>query len=74
MMDFIADKPVVWVLGTHIEMSNTPFDDFPLGSTSHPDEHPLQLRREHLLELSLAVQDMAGAPFIEPHAEFIIWP
>jgi len=35
--------PVKWVLGCHIEMSNTPFGLFPYGATAHPNEHPLQL-------------------------------
>ena len=74
LVDFISDKPVVNVLGTHIEMTNTPFEDFPFGSTVHIDEHPLELGREHLLELMDGVLAMADAPFIEAHREFIIWP
>ncbi len=73
-MDFISDNPVVHVLGTHIEMTNTPFEDFPFGSTVHIDEHPLELRREHLQELREGAVGMADAPHIEPHREFIIWP
>ncbi len=74
LVGFISDKPVVNVLGTHIEMTNTPFEDFPFGSTVHIDEHPLELRREHLLELRDGVVAMADAPFIEAHREFFIWP
>jgi glyoxylase-like metal-dependent hydrolase (beta-lactamase superfamily II) len=74
MVDFIADKPVLWVVGNHIEMKDTPFDQFPYGATMHPDEHPLQLRREHLTELLLGLQGMADAPHYEVHAEFVIVP
>ncbi len=74
MVDFTSTNPVCWVLGTHIEMSNTPGDDFPIGSTSHPNEHPLQLTRDHLLELNAAIIAMQAAPHIEVHDEFIIWP
>ncbi len=71
---FIEDKPICHVLGTHIEMSNTPGDDFPFGATSHPDEHPLQLERGHVQELFDAVRDMQAAPHIEVHDDFIVFP
>jgi glyoxylase-like metal-dependent hydrolase (beta-lactamase superfamily II) len=74
LVNFTADKPVCWVLGTHIEMSDTPTVDFPIGSTSHPHEHVLQLTREHLLELQAALQAMQGNPHYEEHADFIIYP
>lgn len=74
LVDFTQSNPVCWVLGTHIEMSNTPGDDFPIGSTYHPDEHPLPLRLDHLLELNAAVIGMQAAPHIEVHDEFIVWP
>lgn len=74
LVDFVAGKPVVWVLGTHVEMTDTPFVDFPFGATVHPNEHELELRREHLLELLAGVDGMAGAPHIEAHADFIIYP
>lgn len=74
MVDFGHDNPICHVLGTHIEMSNTPGDDFPIGSTYHPNEHPLQLGPEHLSELNAAIIAMQQAPHIEVHDEFIIWP
>ncbi len=72
--DFIADKTVCHVLGTHIEMSNTPGDDYAFGATSHPDEHPLPLERSHLQELYDALLGMEAAPHIEVHDDFIVWP
>jgi hydroxyacylglutathione hydrolase len=79
MVDFSATNPVCHVLGTHIEMSNTPGDDYPIGSTSHPDEHPLQLTLDHLLELNEAVIAMSpggpnAPPHIEVHDDFIVYP
>jgi glyoxylase-like metal-dependent hydrolase (beta-lactamase superfamily II) len=74
MVDFIADKPVLWVLGTHIEMTNTPYVDFPFGSTVHVDEHELQLTRDHLQELLDAAVEMQDDPHVEPHVDFIIFP
>jgi glyoxylase-like metal-dependent hydrolase (beta-lactamase superfamily II) len=74
LVDFTSDKPVCHVLGTHIEMTNTPGVDFPFGSTHHPDEHPLQLGREHLVELLDALVEMQDDPHVEEHDDFIIWP
>lgn len=74
LVDFVDGKPVCWVLGTHIEMSKTPGVDFPIGSTHHPNERPLQLERHHLLELQSALHEMAGAPHYEIHDDFIIFP
>jgi len=74
MIDFVAGKPVCHVLGTHVEMSNTPQVDFPIGSTHHPNEHPLRLGMEHLLELDAAIDAMASNPHYEKHDEFIIYP
>ncbi|MFO0875335.1 MAG: MBL fold metallo-hydrolase [Phycisphaerales bacterium] len=74
LVDFTADKPVCWVLGTHIEMTKTPGVDFPMGATSHPNEHALQLTRAHLLELQTAIHAMQGNPHYEVHDDFIVFP
>lgn len=74
MVTFVADKPLCHVLGTHIEMTNVPQVDFPIGSTYHPNEHPLRLGREHLLELAAAIVAMSGDPHYEKHDSFIIYP
>lgn len=68
-----AGNPVSWVLGTHIEMTTTPMQDFAFGADQHPNEHVLQLGVEHLEELDAAVQAMAG-PQYEEHDDFIIYP
>ena len=74
LVDFTAVNEVSYVLGTHIEMQNLPGQQFPLGSTFHPTEHVLQLRRSHLVELLNGVLGMQGAPHHETHDDFIIWP
>lgn len=73
LTNHIADKDVCWVLGTHIEMSNTAGDDYSIGSTFHPDEHPLTLDRDHLLELRDALNAQNTATN-EVHDDFIIYP
>ena len=74
MVNFAQNKPVTWVLGTHIEMSSTPTVDYPLGSTYQPNEHVLQLNVNHLIELHNAVQAMGNSPVYQKHASFIIYP
>ncbi|MBL8742143.1 MAG: MBL fold metallo-hydrolase, partial [Myxococcales bacterium] len=68
-----AGNPVTWVLGTHIEMTTTPMQDFAFGADAHPSEHALQLELGHLEELDAAVQAMSG-PQYEEHDDFIIYP
>jgi glyoxylase-like metal-dependent hydrolase (beta-lactamase superfamily II) len=73
MVDFVRERPIAWILGTHVEMSTTPGVDFPLGSTSHPNEHVLQLGRRHLYELNDAIHALPG-PQQQVHDDFIIFP
>jgi glyoxylase-like metal-dependent hydrolase (beta-lactamase superfamily II) len=74
LVDFVGAREVCRVLGTHIEMTNTPGMDFPFGADEHPDEHPLELGIEHLLELRDAVDAMGDSPQIEVHDDFIVYP
>jgi hydroxyacylglutathione hydrolase len=68
-----AGNPVSWVLGTHIEMTTTPMQDFAFGADQHPNEHVLELELSHLQELNAAVQAMSG-PEYEAHDDFIVYP
>lgn len=74
MVAFADENPVCWVLGTHIEMTDTPGVDFEFGSTHHPDEHVLQLSTDHLSELAAALHDFNGVPVQQAHDDFIIFP
>lgn len=74
LVDFVATQPVSWVLGTHIEMTTTPGDDFAFGATQHPNEHPLELTQATLQELHQAVQAMGNSPVYQVHDDFIIVP
>jgi len=74
LVDHVEPLPLCQVMGTHIEMTNTPGDDFPFGAPTHPDEHPLQLTGAHLTELRDAVNAMGGNAVYEEHDDFIIFP
>jgi glyoxylase-like metal-dependent hydrolase (beta-lactamase superfamily II) len=60
LVDFTRDKPVAHILGTHIEQTNTPFVDYPRGTTYQPEEHVLELTRGDLLELNEAIVRLNG--------------
>lgn len=71
LRDFIEDKPVAWILGTHIEMTSTPFQAYPYGTSNQPNERILQLEHKHLRELDDAL-DLLPSATTEAHADFII--
>ena len=71
LRDFLADKPIAWVLGTHVEMKATPFQAYPYGTKNQPEERSLQLERKHLQELDDAL-DLLPTATTEIHADFII--
>jgi hydroxyacylglutathione hydrolase len=56
MIDFLADKPLAHVLGSHIYYSSTPFRLAGPGLA----EHKLQLGRAHLLEMQYELDKMDG--------------
>jgi hydroxyacylglutathione hydrolase len=60
LVDFTRDRPVAHILGTHIEQTNTPFVDYPRGTTYQPEEHVLELTRGDLLELNEAIVRLNG--------------
>lgn len=74
LVDFTAVNQVSYVLGAHIEMQAVAGEQFPIGSTYHPNEHVLQLRRAHLVELLNGLLGMQGSPHIETHDHFVIYP
>jgi hydroxyacylglutathione hydrolase len=73
LVDTVPAADVCHVLGTHIEMTQTPGVDFEFGATEHPNEHVLELTWDHLLELRDAV-DAMDTPQIEVHDDFIVYP
>ena len=74
LVDFTSVNEVSHVLGTHIEMSAVAGQQFPIGSTFHPNEHVLQLSPDHLVELLNGLIGMQGSPHIQTHDDFVIWP
>jgi hydroxyacylglutathione hydrolase len=74
LIAFLEGKPVAYILGNHIEETDTPFKDFPIGSIYHPHEHRLQLSFGSLLELEDGLRSMQSSPHRMAMADFTIWP
>jgi glyoxylase-like metal-dependent hydrolase (beta-lactamase superfamily II) len=74
LVDFTATRPVVHVLGAHIENTRTPYVDYPQGTRLQPDEHALELGRAHLLELADGLRRMGSRLERRPFRDFTIWP
>jgi glyoxylase-like metal-dependent hydrolase (beta-lactamase superfamily II) len=65
---FAADRPVAHVLGGHVELDRS--GDTFLGDHYHPDEQPLQLSKDQLLQLPAIVESFNG--FYGRHGEYIL--
>jgi hydroxyacylglutathione hydrolase len=74
LVDFTHGKTIAHILGNHIEQTQTPYLDYPVGTVYQPDEHPLELGRSHLLELNEAVREMNGKVSRMAFRDFTIWP
>ncbi len=64
---FVKDRPVSFVLGGHIEM-NSAGELYSWESTHHPQEHILQMTKEDVLALPVAVRSFNG--FYTVHGQF----
>jgi hydroxyacylglutathione hydrolase len=69
-----AGNPVEWVLGAHIELTDRPGEDYPMGADVHPGEHRLQLAPEILTELDEALIAAGPEPRRLVHDHFIVFP
>jgi len=74
LVKFTEGKPVANILGNHIEQTNTPFLDYPVGTMYQPEEHELALSRGTLLEEDAAVKSMHGTPRRYVMRDISVWP
>jgi hydroxyacylglutathione hydrolase len=76
LAQFAASHPISYVLGAHIEMTSTPKQVYPYGTTYQPAEHVLQLTAAHVTELDTALTQLGATPPAQPVAynDFVIDP
>jgi glyoxylase-like metal-dependent hydrolase (beta-lactamase superfamily II) len=65
---FAAEQPISYVLGGHIELDRA--GNTFLGDHYHPDERPLQLAKDQLLQLPAIVATFNG--FYGRHGEYVM--
>ena len=76
LAEFAASHPISHILGAHIEMTSTPNQVYPYGTTYQPAEHVLELSVSQLMELDAALTQLGPTPPSQPvaHADFVIDP
>jgi len=71
---FAASRPVAHLLGNHIEQSDTPFVDYPIGTVFQPDEHELAMSPGAISELQATLREMREDPRRLKLRDFSVWP
>lgn len=71
---YAQTKKVSYVLGTHIEMTRLPGEDYPFEAKYHRNERQLQLTINHLKELVEAVSAISLPVRKAVHDDFILYP
>jgi hydroxyacylglutathione hydrolase len=74
LVRFVADHPVSYVLGAHIEMTSAKGVAYPSGTTYQPEEHVLQLSVRHLTALHATLESLGDVPARRVLDDFIIEP
>jgi len=74
LASFVRTHRITHILGTHIENTNTPFVDYPVGTIDQPHEHGLDLTSANLFELDSLVRSMRGRMTRTIRRDFTIWP
>lgn len=76
LADFVGTRPVVHVLGAHVEMTATPRMPYPYGETYQPAEHVLELAASHVVALDAALSQLGATPPAEAvrYDDFVIVP
>jgi glyoxylase-like metal-dependent hydrolase (beta-lactamase superfamily II) len=74
LAEFTDNNEISYILGNHIEMTQTAGVDYPINTLYQPEEHALPLTVAMLKELSDAVTRLGDVPTREIHDSFIIYP
>ncbi|HUN31598.1 MAG TPA: MBL fold metallo-hydrolase [Trebonia sp.] len=74
LVTWCARHPVTHLLGCHIEMTTEPGVDYPVGWTYQPDEPPLELTTDDLIQLQATVKAHDSQPGRYVLPQMIITP
>jgi hydroxyacylglutathione hydrolase len=73
MEAFANTHPISHVFGCHIEMTNKPARDFPIGATYQPDERVPQMTVDQLTAIGVAARSVAATRGVHRFDDFIIY-
>ncbi len=74
LTDFTSSHDISFILGNHIEMTNVPGKDYPVGTTFQPDEHILPLSTADLRELNGSLKTLGITPVLKIYNRYIVYP
>jgi hydroxyacylglutathione hydrolase len=74
LLDFTSTHKIAYILGNHIEMTNIPGKDYPIGTTFQPDEHILPLTVKDLSLLNTTLINLGDKPVRKTLDALIIYP
>ena len=72
MLWLAESRGVRHVMGAHIEMSRTPGQDYPPGTTYQPQEPPLEMTTDQLCAVREAAASVADSPGVHLFDDFAI--
>jgi hypothetical protein len=73
LVAFCDAHEVTWVMGCHVEMTDRPFRDYPIGSTHQPRERALPMTVAQLTALRDAAVRVGGRRGVHRFEDFIIF-
>jgi len=73
LVAFADARAVTHLMGGHIEMTNRPGHDYPMGATYQPDEVPLPMSPAHLPKVAAAAHAVAARPGTHVFDDFVIF-
>jgi hydroxyacylglutathione hydrolase len=73
LVDFAATRPVMHVLGCHVEMTSGRRGEFPIGARYQHDERALQMTVTQLTAVRDAARAVAGRRGVHKFDDFIIY-
>lgn len=74
LTQFTSTRPVSWVLGAHIELSQTAGTAFDSDKLVRTNEHLLEMRPATIMTIQSALQQMGDQPRVTSYDDFILFP
>jgi hydroxyacylglutathione hydrolase len=71
-VEFARTRQITHVMGCHIEMTRRPGRDYPVGCPYQPDEPPLQMTVQQLIDLREAARSIQDKPGAHTFDDFLI--